>query len=195
MLPAMMCLLGTISWAESVRLAWDANPEGGVAGYHVYRTLTSGIGYTRLTASPVSVPYYVDGNAVSPGTYYYATTAVDASGNESALSGEIRVVLGNYDPNPQTAMLVVRVNPDAVAEAGQMVMLSGSVWNPESKNLTYTWSQTLGPAVTIIGAANPDACFFAPALTSDATVAFRLTVADGRYSYATDTVQIKISKK
>jgi hypothetical protein len=193
--PAMMCLLVTMSWAESVRLAWDPNPEGGVAGYHVYRTLTSGIGYTRLTASPVSVPYYVDRNAVSPGTYYYATTAVDASGNESALSGEIRVDVGKYDPNPQTALLVVRANPDAVAEAGQMVTLSGSVWNPEGKSLSYVWNQTLGPAVTIIGVANPEACFFAPALASDTTLEFRLTVADGTNSYATDSVQINVSKK
>ena len=195
MLPVLLLALGSAASAESIRLAWDSNPEGRVVGYHVYRSATAGSGYARLTDQPTANPYYVDASVESPGTYYYVATAVDASGNESAFSSEVKAVLGNYDPNPQTTLLAVRILPDTAVEAGQMVVLSGTVWNPEEKSLTYAWSQSSGPGVTIFGTTNSDASFFAPALTSDATLGFLLTVSDGTHSLATDEVQITVHKQ
>jgi hypothetical protein len=192
---AMLFLLGDETRAEPIRLAWDPNPEEGVAGYYVYRSLKSGSGYTRITDQPVSVPYYVDTTVSSPGTYYYVTTAVDSSGRESAYSREVTAILGLYDPNPQTAALAVRAIPDSTMEAGQLGVLSGSVWNPENRNLYFSWSQIQGPAVTIIDRTNPDASFVAPSLTEDAVLLFSLTVTDGENTFVTDTIRITVHKK
>lgn len=193
--PMLLWLFGAEALAESIRLAWDPNLEGNVAGYHVYRSLTSGMGYVRITNSPVGVPYCVDTTVTSPGTYYYVATAVDSNGRESPFSQEVKAVLGRYDPNPQTAALAVRAVPGSTVEAGQMVVLSGSVWNPESKTLRFSWSQAQGPAVTLIGATNPDACFVAPALALDTTLVFSLSVTDSENTSASDTTQVTVHKK
>jgi fibronectin type 3 domain-containing protein len=191
----VLCLFAAVARAESIRLAWNPNLEANVAGYNVYRSQTSGTGYTRLTNSPISVPYFVDTTVTSPGTYYYVTTAVDTSGRESSYSQEVKSILGSYDPNPQTAALAIRAIPGSTVDAGQLVVLSGSVWNPDNKNLRFTWSQTQGPAVSIIGAANPEACFVAPALAQDATLVFILTVTDADNTSITDTIQIIVRRK
>jgi hypothetical protein len=54
----------------------------------VYRSLTSGTGYVKVNPSLVSVVDYTDSTVANTTTYYYVTTAVDGSGNESINSNE-----------------------------------------------------------------------------------------------------------
>jgi hypothetical protein len=70
-----------------VELRCTPNIEPDLAGYHVYRALTAGGPFTRVTLDrTVRVAYYRD-TGLAPNTrYYYRMTAVDASGNESAPS-------------------------------------------------------------------------------------------------------------
>lgn len=68
-----------------VGLTWTASTSNGVAGYKVYRGTTSGGPYTLLAALG-NVTTYMDTTVVSGQTYYYVTTALDGSGNESAYS-------------------------------------------------------------------------------------------------------------
>lgn len=71
-----------------VAVAWNENAETDLAGYHVYRSTTSGSGYSRLTSAVVSSAAYDDYSVSGGTTYYYVVTAVDSAGNESALSAE-----------------------------------------------------------------------------------------------------------
>jgi fibronectin type 3 domain-containing protein len=67
-----------------VDLTWNASADA--VGYNVYRSTTSGSGYTMINSSPNLTTAYTD-NTVSAGqTYYYVTTAVDSSQNESGYS-------------------------------------------------------------------------------------------------------------
>ncbi|RMH08925.1 MAG: hypothetical protein D6704_02125, partial [Nitrospirae bacterium] len=64
--------------------------EPDLAGYNVYYGTQSQI-YTvaenvGLTDTPNSPTYLVTG--LAPGTYYFAVTALDTSGNESTFSNE-----------------------------------------------------------------------------------------------------------
>jgi hypothetical protein len=69
-------------------LDWNDNNEPDFAGYNLYRSTTSGSGYTKLNSTLLTNSTYTD-NTVTNGTmYYYAVTAVDAVGNESAKSAE-----------------------------------------------------------------------------------------------------------
>jgi len=69
-------------------LTWNENKEKDLAGYYVYRSTKSAKGFKRLTGKPINRSTYSD-ETVKPGvTYYYAVTAVDASGNESPKSKE-----------------------------------------------------------------------------------------------------------
>jgi hypothetical protein len=76
--------LATIS--HSVSVTWTASPSANIAGYNVYRGATSGGSYTQLNSSLVTTTSYTDSSVAAGQTYYYVTTAVDTSSNQSAYS-------------------------------------------------------------------------------------------------------------
>lgn len=93
--PASVSLSGTgvaLPVQHSVQLSWTASTST-VSGYNVYRTTTSGSGYVRINSSLVSPDAYSDSTVSASTTYYYVTTAVDASGNESGYSNEAPAIV------------------------------------------------------------------------------------------------------
>ncbi len=88
--PAPVSLSGTgVSQVQhSVALSWNASASS-VSGYNVYRSTISGSSYTKINASLVGALLYTDSTVLSGTTYYYVTTAVDSSGNESQYSNEV----------------------------------------------------------------------------------------------------------
>jgi len=62
-------------------------------GYNVYRTTTSGSGYVLVSGSLVGPDAYDDTTVQSGTTYYYVTTAVDGSGNESGYSNQAQAIV------------------------------------------------------------------------------------------------------
>ncbi len=78
---------------HSVLLTWTASPSSGATGYDVYRSNASGTGFSKINSTPVSALTYSDGTVVDGLTYYYATTAVDLSGDESTYSEQIQIVI------------------------------------------------------------------------------------------------------
>jgi hypothetical protein len=78
----------TAQQAHSVALSWDVSTSA-VSGYNVYRSTVSGTGYAKINSSLVPTIAYTDTTVVNGTTYYYVTTAVDSSGNESVFSNEV----------------------------------------------------------------------------------------------------------
>jgi fibronectin type 3 domain-containing protein len=76
-----------------VLLNWTASPSTGVTGYNVYRSTVNGSGYVKINASPVTELNYIDATVVDGQTYYYVTTSVDDSGDESGYSEDIQMVI------------------------------------------------------------------------------------------------------
>lgn len=73
---------------HSVALSWNPSTST-VAGYNLYRgTQTGGPYSTRLNSSLLPATSYTDSNVASGITYYYVSTAVDSSNNESVYSNE-----------------------------------------------------------------------------------------------------------
>ncbi|MHC4372886.1 MAG: right-handed parallel beta-helix repeat-containing protein [Planctomycetota bacterium] len=70
-----------------VDLDWSDNSEPDVDYYNIYRSTTSGSGYSQI-ATNVKSSNYSDATTVIGTTYYYVLTAADLSGNESAYSNE-----------------------------------------------------------------------------------------------------------
>jgi len=89
--PANPTGLTAMGGAGAASLSWNANSEGDLAGYSVYRSTTSGGGYA-LVASGVGGTSYNDSGLVAD-TYYYVVTAADTSGNESGNSNETSAVV------------------------------------------------------------------------------------------------------
>jgi hypothetical protein len=87
---------GTTGKAE-IDLSWQPDIDVDLAGYNVYRRNDAGQ-FVRLSQAPINGPAYND-ETVTPGTVYtYRVTAVDASGNESAPSAEVKETA--QAPNP-----------------------------------------------------------------------------------------------
>jgi fibronectin type 3 domain-containing protein len=64
-----------------------------VVGYNVYRGGVSGGPYTQINSAPEGATAYTDYNVTAGQTYYYVTSAVDVSGNESAYSNQTQAVI------------------------------------------------------------------------------------------------------
>jgi fibronectin type 3 domain-containing protein len=82
----------TSTAAHSATLSWTGSTSV-VAGYNVYRGTTTGGPYTLVNPSLVSLLTYVDLSVQAGQTYFYVTTAVDGSGNESVNSNEVQAVI------------------------------------------------------------------------------------------------------
>jgi len=85
-------LSGTGVVQHTVSLSWTASTST-VAGYNVYRSTTSGSGYVKINSSLVGSLTYTDSNVVNGRTYFYVTTAVYSSGNESGFSNQATAVI------------------------------------------------------------------------------------------------------
>ena len=70
-------------------LSWTASTGSGSITYNIYRSATSGSGYSKI-ASAVSTNYYNDAGATDGSVYYYVVTAQNAGG-ETAYSNEFDV--------------------------------------------------------------------------------------------------------
>ena len=79
--------------AHSVMLNWTASPSSGVTGYNVYRSTASGTGYTKINSARVGGLTYTDATVIDGVTYYYATTSVDSSGDESSYSQQVTMIV------------------------------------------------------------------------------------------------------
>jgi pectate lyase len=87
--PAIPTNLSATAGFVTVGLDWNDNNESDLAGYNVYRSATSGSGYSKLNNSILSSSNYNDSNIPLDTTYYYVVTAVDINSNESNDSNEV----------------------------------------------------------------------------------------------------------
>jgi hypothetical protein len=83
---------GTAPQSYSVSLSWDASTSQ-VVGYNVYRSTKSGGQYSRINPTLESGTVYTDTSVVGGQTYYYVTTAVNASGVESSYSKQVQAAI------------------------------------------------------------------------------------------------------
>jgi len=74
----------------SVDLSWQASTSNDVAGYNVYRSPDAST-WVKINSSLIALTDYSDSTIAENTTYYYAATAVDTSGNESAKTAPVMV--------------------------------------------------------------------------------------------------------
>ncbi len=102
----------------SVTLAWDPSPSAGVSGYRVYQGTSSG-NYTTMaevgSATSISISALLEGTS-----YYFAITAYDAQGEESAFSNEVF-----FTPTAASASVMTSLQLSANPGGGMMLTLTG----------------------------------------------------------------------
>ena len=77
-------VLDSSTGANVVVVEWTPSLDPDLAGYHVYRATSPGGPWTRTTVDRLARVAYYRNTGLNPSTlYYYRTTALDTSGNES----------------------------------------------------------------------------------------------------------------
>jgi hypothetical protein len=125
------------------------------------------------TASPT---FTAPSNITSDTELKFALTAKDDKGaiNNNPAITTITVKHINHPP-------VANAGTDQRVNAGYVVALDGSKSkDPDSDQLTYSWTQTTGPSVTLSDSNASTASFKAPNISSDTTLKFSLTVKDDK---------------
>jgi fibronectin type 3 domain-containing protein len=134
-LPSPVTGLTATETGYNIALAWNA--ASGATSYTIYRSTTTGAGYTSLGAQPGTT--FTDSTAPSGGTYFYVVTATNAGGT-SANSNEASAVI---KPSPATAL--------TATETGYNVALA---WTAPAGSTSFTVyrSTTSGAGYASIGA-------------------------------------------
>jgi hypothetical protein len=98
---------------------------------------------------------------------------------------------------------IMDVNHPPVAEAGEdqtvkessTVMLDGTAsYDPDVEPLTYQWTQTFGPPVTLLNPTSATPFFSAPSVgAGGATIVFDLTVTDARHLTGSDPMSVFVT--
>lgn len=78
----------------SVNLNWNPSSSPDITGYNVYRGTISGGPYSKInTGGLVASTTYTDSTVADNTTYYYVTTSVNSSNQESGYSNQTEAVI------------------------------------------------------------------------------------------------------
>jgi fibronectin type 3 domain-containing protein len=172
------------AYAESITLAWDANTEPNVAGYHLYRSGQSGVfGSTPLNGGTLITGTTYTDSSVQPGnTYYYVATAVSTTGEKSDRSAQVQAVI---PPLVTNAAPVVNLASSQTITLPQTATLSASASDDGLPNggLSYQWSKVSGAGVSF---SSPNLATTQATFDSAGTYTLRVTVSDGQLSSSAD---------
>jgi rhamnogalacturonan endolyase len=79
---------------EKIKLFWDPDNTGKIAGYKVYRSVNQGGAYTLLNTSLITGTSYLDSPLTDKTKYYYVITAIGNNGFESFQTSELKATTG-----------------------------------------------------------------------------------------------------
>ena len=140
----LAALTPSLHGQPSVTLAWDPSASSGIAAYRLYeggasRTYTNVIAAGNATTATAP-------NLLSGATYYFAVTAVDSTGLESAYSNEIIYTVPLPTNLPPTVALRVPTNGAVYTAPATIGLVAGVTANGHtiSQVQFYNGSTLLG---------------------------------------------------
>ncbi|MCT4682273.1 MAG: PKD domain-containing protein, partial [Roseicyclus sp.] len=148
-------------------------------------------GGTAVTGFPSTQqdPSFIAPDAV--GMLIFSLTVNDGQTNSSLSSVAVTTDASRNQPP------VAEAGPDQTVASGAPVSLTaaGSRDVEPGQSLTYSWTKTAGPDITLTGATSATPSFLAPTLAAgapNAVITLQVTVSDG-YATAMDTVTITVT--
>ena len=173
-----------IEASEDAAIIVVTEPEHGV--------LTPAMTTPEDESAPVAVPfaytYTAEEGFVGVDTFTYHVT--DASGNKTSdATVTINVARDNTAPVAKAS-----ATPTAAQEGTTVSLSAAASTDVDGDTLTYAWTQTAGPAVTLTGANTVTASFVAPKLGQDTVLSFSVAVSDG-FETSEATTNVTVTRK
>ena len=129
-----IALFTQFAYASGVTVSWVENSASNVAGYMVYYG-TASHNYTSDVNAGTFTSVAIDG--LTPGvTYYFAVTAYNNSGNQSAYSQEVQATI----PNPPVISCSATSLTNSCALGNNASSQTLQVWNSGAGTLNYNVS-------------------------------------------------------
>lgn len=97
----------------------------------------------------------------------------------------------SQESTPPEKPLVVNAGLDQFPHPGVVVILSGTAGVPHDTILSYAWTQTSGPSVSLTGANSATVAFVTPR-TANETLIFQFTVVDSKGAIQSDDVKVTV---
>jgi glucose/arabinose dehydrogenase len=171
----------TVNLSAAVTLSGSgSDPEGAAISY-----LWSQIGGPAVTLSSLTVAAPTFNAPATATTLTFRLLTNDGTQSSTADSVVITVSA------PVNLKPLANAGPDQSVTTGALVTLGGSGSDPEGSPISYTWSQTAGPAVTLSSLTVAAPTFTAPASATSLT--FQLLTNDGTQNSTADSVVITVS--
>jgi len=178
----------------------SSDPDDGIASYQWLQTAGPEVTLSNSSAvQPTFIPD-VDTNEV----FVFQLTVTDNSGSQSSDTCVVNVSWANEPPiadagpcrcRPVPMPARADAGPDQTVNENTLVTLDGSSSSdPEDTALSYAWTQTGGPEVTLSDIYDEQATFEAPTVKPEGdSLTFELTVTDAGGLRATDTCIVNVS--
>lgn len=100
---------------------------------------------------------------------------------------------GGEPPAAVPVAPIANAGADQTVKENSQVTLSGSGTDSDGTIASYQWSQSGGPAVSLISPNSASTSFIAPTVTSDEVLTFSLVVTDNSGLTGTDVVKISVT--
>jgi len=162
------------------------DPENGIASYRWVQT--GGTSVALSSASAVLLRFTAPAITEGSASLTFRLTVTDNHGLQSSDTCIVNVSATNQVP-------IANAGPDQVVDEGTTVTLNGSQSvDRDGSIVSYLWTQTAGPAVTLSDAAIATPTFVTvPVDAEGTTLVFNLTVRDSAGLESSDTVSVTIN--
>ena len=173
----------------TVRLIGAAEDLDGIFGLTYSWTQVSGPA-VELSAADTAVASFTAPDVAADTAFVFALTVSDGQASDTRT---VTVTITNVNWPPSAIVPANFSTPERAAGSNTQatVTLSGGAQDLDGlEGISYVWTQTAGPAVTLSGANTATASFTAPAVAADTALTFTLTVSDG---VASDTKPVTVT--
>ncbi|MDY7227080.1 myxosortase-dependent M36 family metallopeptidase [Hyalangium rubrum] len=177
---------------EGTAVALDARGSSDADG----DTLTYAWEQTAGTAVTLSDATTAQPGFTAPSVEADAVFTFEVTVSDGTLSAKdtVSITVRNVTESQNRAP-TASAGADRSVNEGATVTLSGAGTDADGDALTYAWTQTAGPSVTLMGANTASASFTAPDVDSNTVLTFSLKVTDAQGASGEDTVSIAVQPR
>ncbi|QCC47509.1 PKD domain-containing protein [Halobellus limi] len=173
---------GDVEETQTVEVRIDFDRDGTPETVQSRSITLAGGESTSLTLTRTVPP------AVSPGTYTGGLFTDDDS--ETAT---VTVVPPSQGPPEENEPPTADAGDDrTVSEESTVTLDASGSTDPDGDSLSYTWTQTDGPDVSLSDSSAADPSFTAPLVDDETTLTFEVEVSDGEGGTDTDAVTVTV---